>query len=95
MVILEAMAYGCAIVSTPVGGIPYQVNDEGAVLVPPGDPAHLSRVLDDLLGDPERVHRMGSASAIAGASVIGWRHSAHLAIEAYGKVLAARSSSGR
>jgi glycosyltransferase involved in cell wall biosynthesis len=91
MVILEAMAYGCAIVSTPVGGIPYQVNEDCAVLVPPGDTGQLSRVLDELLVDKERLDRMGAASASAGERRVGWRESAHLAIEAYDKVLAART----
>jgi glycosyltransferase involved in cell wall biosynthesis len=34
--ILEAMSYGCAIISTPVGGIPEVVRENG-ILVRPGD----------------------------------------------------------
>jgi glycosyltransferase involved in cell wall biosynthesis len=83
------MAYGCAIVSTPVGGIPYQVNDECAVLVPPGDAMELRRVLDDLLADADRLSRMGSAAALAGERFVGWGEPAHLAMRAYDKVLTA------
>jgi Glycosyltransferase len=35
--ILEAMSHGCAIVSTPVGGIPEVVSDANGLLVEPGD----------------------------------------------------------
>lgn len=50
--ILEAMSYGCAILSTPVGGIPEVVRGNG-ILVTPGDVSAmaegLSRMQDDTL----------------------------------------------
>lgn len=52
--LLEAMAMGCGIVSTDVGGIPEVVRDgENGRLVPAGDPAALAAAASDLLGDAD------------------------------------------
>jgi alpha-maltose-1-phosphate synthase len=54
-VLLEAMACGTPVVSTPVGGIPDLLEDGCAgVLVPYGDPRALREALLALLGDPGR-----------------------------------------
>lgn len=45
--ILEAMSYGCAIISTPVGGIPEVVRGNG-ILVKPGDAAAIAGAIDAL-----------------------------------------------
>ncbi len=62
MSILEAMAAGMPIISTPVGGIPEAVSDgvEG-FLVPPGDVAALGERIARLLADPALAQRMGAA----------------------------------
>jgi len=58
--ILEAMSYGCAIISTPVGGIPEVVKDNG-VLVNPGDAKGIADAIL-LLSDPDTCRRMGRLS---------------------------------
>ncbi|WP_324664327.1 glycosyltransferase family 4 protein [Haloarcula sediminis] len=61
-VIYEAMAAKTPVLASNVGGIPEMVVDgETGVLVPPHDPEQLSRVLDELLSDPERLRAMGAA----------------------------------
>jgi glycosyltransferase involved in cell wall biosynthesis len=52
LAILEAMAAGLAIVTTPVGGIPDAITDgETGLLVPPGDTAALAAAIRRLIGD--------------------------------------------
>jgi glycosyltransferase involved in cell wall biosynthesis len=62
-VVLEAMAFGRAIVATDVWGIPEQVTDgESALLVPPGDPMRLAARIAELLEDGGRAEALGRAA---------------------------------
>jgi glycosyltransferase involved in cell wall biosynthesis len=63
MSVLEAMAAGLPVISTPIGGIPEAVSDgvEG-FLVPPGDIEMLADRLERLLNDDELAKRMGAAA---------------------------------
>lgn len=56
---LEGMAGGNAVVSTPVGGIPDVIGPDNGVLVEPGDPDALADALASLLATPGEVERMG------------------------------------
>lgn len=59
-VLVEAMAFQRAIVTTPVFGVPELVDENvNALFYPPGDPAALARRLTELLGDDSRRHHMG------------------------------------
>jgi len=61
-VLVEAMALGCPVVATRVGGIPAVVADgESGLLVPPDDPPALARAVGELLKDPGVRQRMGEA----------------------------------
>jgi glycosyltransferase involved in cell wall biosynthesis len=53
LVIQEALAAGCAIVATDVGGT-REVTGDAAVLVPYGDPTGLAAAISSLLDDPRR-----------------------------------------
>lgn len=56
----EAMARGCAVVASDVGGLPDNFGGRDAgVLVPPNDPGTLAQALGDLLTDP--AHRASLA----------------------------------
>jgi glycosyltransferase involved in cell wall biosynthesis len=68
--LLEAMAWGRAIVATRVGGVPEVVTDGvEAIVVPPGDPGPLGGAVRGLLGDPERSRRLGRAARARASSL--------------------------
>jgi glycosyltransferase involved in cell wall biosynthesis len=57
--LIEAMATGCPVVATRVGGVPDLIADgETGRLVPPGDRAALARALLALFQEPERTAHM-------------------------------------
>jgi L-malate glycosyltransferase len=59
-VLLEAMASGCPVVATAVGGTPEILGDPPAGrLVEPGDPVGMTVALEDLLRDAELRRRLG------------------------------------
>jgi glycosyltransferase involved in cell wall biosynthesis len=61
-VVLEAMAAGRALVTTPVGGIPELVGADGAVTVPPGDAGSLAAAVRELLADAGARRRLGASA---------------------------------
>ncbi len=66
---LEAMACGCAVVSTRCGGVDEYARDgANALLVPVGDPLALARAIDRLAGDAELRARLASEGVRAAAS---------------------------
>jgi len=56
--VLEAMAYGKAIVATSVGGIPELINEECGVLVPPNDSELLSAGLIKVLTEKDYAEQL-------------------------------------
>ena len=61
--LIEAMAAGCVCVATNTGPIPEVVQDgKDGVLVPSADAEALARAICDLLGDPARRSRLGTAA---------------------------------
>src|SRR5688572_21498455 len=59
-VIMEAMAAGLPVISTPLGGIPEMVeHDINGELVPERDPAAICAAMERLISDPERARRLG------------------------------------
>lgn len=61
--ILEAMSYGCPIISTPVGGIP-EVVDKNGVLVTPGDADQIWNAMDRYIKNPSLIESEGAQSLI-------------------------------
>jgi glycosyltransferase involved in cell wall biosynthesis len=62
-VMVEAMACGTPVVSTPISGIPELVTDgEDGLLVPPADPGALADALERLHAEPALVGRLGASA---------------------------------
>jgi glycosyltransferase involved in cell wall biosynthesis len=81
--LLEAMAAGCPVIASAVGGIPDVISDGfNGLLVPPGDPVALARALERLLADPSLAFAMGRAARATIAS----RFTADLALEKLGRI---------
>lgn len=83
LVILEAMAAGLPILSTKVGGIPYQVGNDSGLLVEPGNPDALRTGFESIITDRARLHTMGKAAHANVKSRFDWGQSGLLAFEQY------------
>jgi alpha-maltose-1-phosphate synthase len=70
---LEAMACGCAVVASAVGGIPEVVVDgETGLLVPPGDPGALAAAINALISDQARAAQLGARGRARAAAEFSW-----------------------
>ena len=59
-VIMEAMAAGLPVISTPLAGVPEMVeNETSGELVPEQDPAALAAAIARLMDDPQRARQLG------------------------------------
>ena len=75
MALIEAMAAGCPVVASDVGGIPHVVRDGvDGLLVPPGDAAALARALSTVLDDHALAARLGCEGRKAATAMWDWRH---------------------
>ena len=59
LVLIEAMAAGCAVIASDLPGCRELVVDGTGVLVPPGEPGALAEALLDLIGDVAARERLG------------------------------------
>jgi len=60
--LLEAMAAGLPIVATNVGEVPYLLENQRGVLIPPRDVEAIAKGIIDLLNNPNEMRRMGAAA---------------------------------
>jgi glycosyltransferase involved in cell wall biosynthesis len=75
--LMEALATGLPAVATDVGGVPDVVHHgRTGILVPPGDPGAMGTAILELLGDPERRHKMSQAAA--DDAHLRFRHADHV-----------------
>ncbi|MDX2161418.1 MAG: glycosyltransferase family 4 protein [bacterium] len=59
--LVDAMAFGCPVIVTAVGGLPESVDGNGWV-VPPNDPDSLAAAILEAVADPARLAAMGAQS---------------------------------
>lgn len=69
--LLEGLACGIPVVVTDVGDVRDYVDERMAVLVPPYDAAAMLEAIGSLLGDPDRLRRLGE-QARARARALDW-----------------------
>ena len=80
--LVEAMAMGCPVVATEVGGIPEVLGDAEGKLVPPESPYALANALHDALNDHEWQAK-ASAASVSRSKRFNWED----AIDKYEKCL--------
>jgi len=90
LAIMEAMASGCPVVSSPVGGVTELISDEeNGLLVPVGDVAGISKAIERLLDDGE-FRDMLCAHAIETIKKYTWESAAEKTMALYGRVISKR-----
>jgi glycosyltransferase involved in cell wall biosynthesis len=89
--LLEAMAHGCPVVATRVGGMPQLLEDgRSGLLVPPRDPASLRAAIDLLLRDPDLGRRLGREARERVLALCSWDRITDATLQAYSPAPAAR-----
>jgi glycosyltransferase involved in cell wall biosynthesis len=69
LIVQEALRAGRPLVATRVGGVPDLTGQDGAVLVPAGDPGRLAAAVLSVLDDPGRGEQL-SVAALARAATL-------------------------
>jgi len=60
LILQEAMRAGCPVVASRVGGTPELTGEDGALLVPPAEPAALAAAVARVLDDPQLAARLSA-----------------------------------
>jgi alpha-maltose-1-phosphate synthase len=87
LVVLEAMAQGTPVLSTYVGGIPYQLDESCGFLIPPNDPGSLARAIENAANDLDHLARMGDNAIHKVEQRFTWTSSAKEAYDFYCHIL--------
>jgi glycosyltransferase involved in cell wall biosynthesis len=87
------MVSGLPVVSTLIGGIPFEVSPDTGILMKPGDPVALAAALDRLCTDRAMRKTMGDAGRARVMEIFNWEKSAEQAVTIYEEILAERSRS--
>ncbi len=89
---LESMACGTPVIGSNVGGIRFSVKDgKTGFLVPPQDPAALSRQIVRLYRDPALRRTMGREAMRRARDMFTWKTITDIVIEFYRKAMASES----
>jgi len=88
LIIQEAMRSGRPIVATSVGSTPELTGPDGAILVPPGDPAALAEAVAVVLDDASLAARLGEAARARSATFPSQQDAVEAALASYARLLA-------
>lgn len=69
LIVQEALRAGRPLVASRVGGIPALTGEDGALLVPPGDPGRLASAVASVLDDPVLSGHLAAAAAARAAAL--------------------------
>ena len=84
MVLAEAMAVGCPVIASRVGGVPFMVADgETGLLYDVGDVAALARLLRRLFTDPTLCVRLSQQAQAQARSMYACKRVAAATVDAY------------
>jgi glycosyltransferase involved in cell wall biosynthesis len=86
LIVQEALRAGRPLVATRVGGIAELTGEDGALLVPPGDPAALAAAVRRLLDDPQAGARLSAAARARAALLPGESAAVDQALGLYQRV---------
>ena len=90
LIVQEALRAGKPIVATRVGGIPDMTGEDGALLVPPGDPARLAAAVLSVLDDHGRAARLSVAALVRSLALPSESDAVTAAVSAYQRLAARR-----
>lgn len=94
-VIREALACGCPVVATAIGGVVEQITDGvTGYLTAPGDAAALAARIAQVLGDESLRRRLGAAAVAEARESFGLDQQVQTYLDWYQKMLAAKKSAG-
>jgi glycosyltransferase involved in cell wall biosynthesis len=95
LIVQEALRAGRPIVASRVGGMPALTGEDGALLVPPQDPARLAAALRLVLDDPRLAARLAAAAAARAATLPTPSDAVDTALAAYARLTAGPATGRR
>ena len=94
LILQEALLAGRPIVATRVGGIPDLTGEDGALLIPPGDPAALAAAVRRVLTSPSLARRLADAALARARTLPSENDAVEAAIAVYRHLTAAALTPG-
>lgn len=88
LIVQEALRAGRPLIASRVGGIPALTGEDGAMLVPPDDPARLASALASVLDDPALSRRLGTAALARATALPSESDAVDAALARYAKLVA-------
>lgn len=87
LILQEALRAGCPVVASRVGGTPELTGEDGALLVPPAEPAALAAAIATVLDDPELAARLSAEARRRSAAFPAVEAAVAAALSIYRRIL--------